>query len=142
MHASGKSLSFSRLSPHQITRVSTTGDGLFFMGKDEGDYGSLPHFLCITRVTVNLWGKQHHIWCNRWKSHKRQFRCRWKVGVVTKKGFVGGSFAGQRTNPYRMICQPPVDGFRIKTEALQEILPSAPHLRSRLSRYANFQCLR
>jgi len=66
-----------------------------------------------------------------------------EVGVVTKKGFVGGSLAvGNRTNPYRMICQPPVDGFRIKAEALQEILPSAPHLRSRLSRYANFQCLR
>ena len=65
-----------------------------------------------------------------------------EVGVVAKKGFVGGSFAGQRTNPYRMICQPPVDGFRIKAEALQEILPSAPHFRSRLSRYANFQCLR
>ena len=66
-----------------------------------------------------------------------------EVGVVTKKGFVGGSLAvGQRTCPYRMICQPPVDGFRIKAEALQQILPSAPDLRSRLSRYANFQCLR
>lgn len=65
-----------------------------------------------------------------------------EVGVATKKGFVGGSFAGQRTNPYRMICQPPVDGCRIKADALQEMLPSAPHLRSRLSRYANFQCLR
>jgi len=66
-----------------------------------------------------------------------------EVGVVTKKGFVGGSLAvGQRTNPYRMICQPAVDGFRIKAEALQQILPSAPYLRSQLSRYANFQCLR
>ncbi len=38
-----------------------------------------------------------------------------EVGVVTKKGFVGGLLAvGQRTNPYRMICQPPVDGFLIK----------------------------
>ncbi len=66
-----------------------------------------------------------------------------EVGVVTKKGLVGGSLVvGQRTNPYRMICQPPVDGFRIRAEALQQILPSAPSLRSRLSRYANFQCLR
>jgi len=65
-----------------------------------------------------------------------------EVGVVTKKGFVGGSLASQRTNPYRMICQPPVDGFQIKAEALREILSSAPNLRSRLSRYANFQCLR
>lgn len=66
-----------------------------------------------------------------------------EVGVVTKKGFAGGSLAvGQRTSPYRMICQPPVDGFRIKAEVLQQILPSAPDLRSRLSRYASFQCLR
>jgi len=47
-----------------------------------------------------------------------------EVGVVTKKGFAGGSSAvGQRTSPYRMICQPPVDGFRIKAEVLQQILP-------------------
>lgn len=66
-----------------------------------------------------------------------------EVGVVTKKGFVGGSLAvGQRTCPYRMICQPPVDGFRIKADALQQVLPSAPDLRSRLSRYSNFQSLR
>jgi len=66
-----------------------------------------------------------------------------EVGVVTKKGFAGGlSGVDQGTYPYRLICQPPVDGFRIKAEALQKILPSAPGLRSRLSRYANFQCLR
>ena len=66
-----------------------------------------------------------------------------EVGVVTKKGFVGGSLAvGQRTSPFRMICQPPIEGFRIKAEVLQQILPSAPDLRSRLSRYANFQWLR
>src|SRR5437667_10918293 len=41
-----------------------------------------------------------------------------------------------------MICQPTVDGCLIKTEALQQILPAAPELRSRLSRYANFQCFR
>ena len=66
-----------------------------------------------------------------------------EVGVVTKKGFAGGlSGVDQGTYPYRLICQPPVDGFRIKGEALQQILPAAPGLRSRLSRYANFQCLR
>src|SRR5258708_40353408 len=41
-----------------------------------------------------------------------------------------------------MICQAPVDGFQIKAEALREILSWGPNLRSRLSRYANFQCLR
>jgi CRP-like cAMP-binding protein len=66
-----------------------------------------------------------------------------EVGIVTKRGFIGGfSDPGDSTNPYRMICQPRVDGFRIKAEALHEILPSTPNLRSRLSRYANFQCLR
>jgi CRP-like cAMP-binding protein len=66
-----------------------------------------------------------------------------EVGIVTKKGFVGESLTGrQSTSPYRMICQPPVDGFRIKAEALLQILPSAPDLRSRLSRHAKFQCLR
>src|SRR5260370_27712821 len=65
-----------------------------------------------------------------------------EVGVVTKKGFVGGPLAvGQRTNPYRMICQPPGVGLRIKAEALQEILPSTPHLPSRLSRFPNIQFL-
>lgn len=66
-----------------------------------------------------------------------------EVGIVTKKGFVGESLAVRHsTSPYRMICQPPVDGFRIRAEALLQILPSAPGLRSRLSRYAKFQCLR
>ncbi len=66
-----------------------------------------------------------------------------EVGVVTKKGFAGGlSGVDQGTYPYRLICQPPVDGFRIRVEALQQMLPAAPGLRSRLSRYANFQCLR
>jgi CRP-like cAMP-binding protein len=65
-----------------------------------------------------------------------------EVGVVTRKGFASGSLDGEGTYPYRLICQPPVDGFRIKAEALQQILPSTPGLRSRLSRYANFQCLR
>src|SRR5437899_9256059 len=41
-----------------------------------------------------------------------------------------------------MICQPSVDGFRIRAEALRKILSSAPDLRSRLSRYTNFQSLR
>ena len=66
-----------------------------------------------------------------------------EVGVVTKQGFIGGSLTtGQSTSPYRMICQPSVDGFRIRAEALRKILSSAPDLRSRLSRYTNFQYLR
>jgi len=41
-----------------------------------------------------------------------------EVGVVTKKGFAGASLARQVTYPYRLICHPPVDGFRMKAEAL------------------------
>src|SRR6266566_3423578 len=41
-----------------------------------------------------------------------------------------------------MICQPPGDGFRIKSDVLHKLLLSTPYLRSRLSRYARFQSLR
>ena len=66
-----------------------------------------------------------------------------EVGIVTKKGFAGQSLTtSHRISPYRMICQPAVEGFQIKAEALQKILPSAPGLRFRLNRYIHFQCLR
>ena len=64
-----------------------------------------------------------------------------EVGVVTKQGFTG-ELARQRTSPYRMICQPPGDGFLVKADVLHEILLSAPHLQSRLSRFVRFQLLR
>ena len=64
-----------------------------------------------------------------------------EVGVVTKRGFAGESLApGQTMSPYRMICQPPGHGYRVK--AVNEILLSAPHLQSRLNRYVRFQLLR
>lgn len=66
-----------------------------------------------------------------------------EVGTVTKKGFAGESLiADQQTCPYRLICEPRVEGFRIKVEALRTILHSAPNLRFRLSRYVHFQSLR
>lgn len=66
-----------------------------------------------------------------------------EVGVVTKRGFAGESLiANQQTCPYRMICQPPVEGFRVKVEALRKILHSTPNLRFHLSRYVHFQSLR
>jgi CRP-like cAMP-binding protein len=66
-----------------------------------------------------------------------------EIGVVTNKGFAGESLiADQQTCPYRMICQPAVEGFRIKVQALREILNSAPHLRVRLNRYVHFQSIR
>ncbi|MGB2605300.1 MAG: Crp/Fnr family transcriptional regulator [Candidatus Sulfotelmatobacter sp.] len=66
-----------------------------------------------------------------------------EVGVVTRQGFAGESLAlGQTTSPYRMICQPPGDGFRVKADVLNEILLSAPDLQSRLNHYVRFQLLR
>ena len=66
-----------------------------------------------------------------------------EVGVVTRRGFAGESLAlGQTMSPYRMICQPPGDGFRVKADVLNEILLSAPQLQSRLNRYVRFQLLR
>ncbi len=66
-----------------------------------------------------------------------------EVGIVTRQGFAGESLTpGQTTSPYRMICQPPGDGFRVKADALNEILLSAPRLQSRLNRYVRFQLLR
>ena len=66
-----------------------------------------------------------------------------EVGVVTKRGFIGEPLTvGQRTSPYRMICQPPAHGFRVKAEVLLKILPSTPHLQLQLSRYDHFQLLR
>jgi CRP-like cAMP-binding protein len=66
-----------------------------------------------------------------------------EVGVVTRRGFAGESLApGQTMSSYRMICQPPEHGFRVKAEVLNEILLSAPDLQSRLNRYVRFQLLR
>jgi CRP-like cAMP-binding protein len=66
-----------------------------------------------------------------------------EVGVITKKGFAGESLtADQHTCPYRLICQPAVDGFQVKAEALRKILRSTPDLRRRLNRYVRFQSLR
>jgi CRP-like cAMP-binding protein len=66
-----------------------------------------------------------------------------EVGVVTKQGFAGESLAlGQATSPYRMICQPPGDGFRVRADVLQKLLFSTPYLQARLSRHARFQSLR
>jgi CRP-like cAMP-binding protein len=66
-----------------------------------------------------------------------------EVGLVTKKGFAGQFLtSGRRICPYRMICQPAIEGFQIKIETLDTILPSAPDLRFRLKRYMHFQALR
>ena len=66
-----------------------------------------------------------------------------EVGVITKKGFAGDWLTSYKhTCPYRLICQPAVEGFQVKAEALRKILPSATQLHSRLDRYVHFQSLR
>jgi len=66
-----------------------------------------------------------------------------EIAAVTRKGFAGESLiADQQTCPYRMISQPPVEGFRVKIDAMRTILNSTPDLRLRLSRYVHFQSLR
>ncbi len=66
-----------------------------------------------------------------------------EVGVVTRAGFVGALLTvAHNTCPYRMIAQPPAEGFRIRIEALHRVLPDAPDLRFRLARYVKFQALR
>lgn len=66
-----------------------------------------------------------------------------EIAAVTKKGFAGESLiADLHRCPYRMISQPPIEGFRVKVEALRTILNSTPDLRLRLNRYVHFQSLR
>ena len=66
-----------------------------------------------------------------------------EVGVITTKGFAGEFITARgRICPYRMICQPAVQGLQLKVDALNAILPSTPDLRFRLRRYVHFQALR
>ncbi len=66
-----------------------------------------------------------------------------EVGVITKKGFAGEALTADRhTCPYRMICQPAMEGFQVEAVALRKLLHSTPVLRLRLGRYVRFQSLR
>jgi CRP-like cAMP-binding protein len=60
-----------------------------------------------------------------------------EVGIVGKEGMVGMSLlAGLRMGTFRAIMQMAGNGVRVRSEIFQEILPSAPTLRSELSRFA------
>ena len=66
-----------------------------------------------------------------------------EVGVVSKAGYIGESTTvGQGICPHKLITQPAIDGYRVKTEPLRSILSKAPDLRLRLGRYSRFQCMR
>lgn len=63
-----------------------------------------------------------------------------EVGVVGKEGYVGaGLAAGVSRSSVREIIQIAGDGFRMKGNALQQILQSAPQLQTILSRHAGLQ---
>ena len=60
-----------------------------------------------------------------------------EAGIVGNEGFTGILAAvGLSRSPLQAVVQITGDGFRVKAEALQNTLESAPHLQLMLSRYA------
>ena len=65
-----------------------------------------------------------------------------EVAIVGKEGMIGTPLAvGLRQGPYRAITQIAGQGLRIKSDALEETLRSAPGLRLILNRYVLIQGL-
>ena len=63
-----------------------------------------------------------------------------EVGVVGSEGYVGAGLAvGLTRSPVREIIQIAGDGFRMKGNALERILRSAPQLQVILNRYTGLQ---
>jgi CRP-like cAMP-binding protein len=63
-----------------------------------------------------------------------------EVALVGKGGFIGNSLAfGVNRSLLRIIMQVPGDGYRIKSDDLQRLLPTAPHLFRSLGRHALLQ---
>jgi CRP-like cAMP-binding protein len=63
-----------------------------------------------------------------------------EVGVVGNEGYVGAGLAvGLSRSPVREIIQIAGDGFRMKGNALERILRSAPQLQVILNRYTGLQ---
>ena len=60
-----------------------------------------------------------------------------EVGIVGKEGMVGMPLTmGLRHEIFRAIMQMSGSGLRIRSEAFQDVLPSAPTLRAELNRFA------
>jgi CRP-like cAMP-binding protein len=60
-----------------------------------------------------------------------------EAGIVGNEGFTGTQAAvGLSRGPLRAVVQITGDGFRVKVDALQNVLESTPHLRMMLHRYA------
>jgi CRP-like cAMP-binding protein len=65
-----------------------------------------------------------------------------EVGVVGKEGFVGAGLAANLTrSSVREIIQIAGDGFRMRANALQRILSSAPQLQMMLNRHTGLQAM-
>ena len=65
-----------------------------------------------------------------------------EVGVVGNEGLVGTpAVVGLNRSPHRAVVQIEGDGFRVRTDALQSILPSTPQLQFKASRHAVIQGL-
>jgi len=65
-----------------------------------------------------------------------------EVGVVGREGLIGTPITvGIDRGPYRVIMQLAGSGFRVKAEALVEVLPAAPELHRLLNRYTLVQGL-
>jgi CRP-like cAMP-binding protein len=63
-----------------------------------------------------------------------------EVALVGKGGFIGNSLAfGVNRSLLRIVMQVPGDGYRIKSDDLQRLLPTAPHLFRTLGRHAFLQ---
>jgi len=63
-----------------------------------------------------------------------------EVALVGKGGFIGNSLLfGVNRSLLRMVMQVPGDGYRIKSDDLQRLLPTAPHLFRSVGRHALLQ---
>lgn len=66
-----------------------------------------------------------------------------EVGIVTKFGFIGELLhSSAQFYPFRIVTQPAIEGYRVRSSALTETLSHAPELRRRMGRFIRFQGLR
>jgi CRP-like cAMP-binding protein len=65
-----------------------------------------------------------------------------EVALVGRGGFVGNSLLfGVQRSPLRIVVQVPGDGYRIKSEEFQRLLPSTPELFRKVGRHLLLQSM-
>lgn len=63
-----------------------------------------------------------------------------EVGIVGREGAVGATIAvGLKRSPYGAIIQIPGDGFRIRSDDLEDLMDTVPEFELMLNRYASIQ---